>query len=219
MLNFFKGEKETVDNNIEIDMEKQQIDALCFTGHKSLYGPQGTGGICIGSEVKEWKPVFTGGSGFRSSDKVFPTDLPGVFEPGTQNVHGLAGLKAGLDYVESAGISEIYEKTNALAATFIRRVESIPGLLLYGCSAETIMESKRVPVVSLNLEGWSSGDLSEALQLDFAIAVRPGMHCAPLIHEAFGTEKQGMVRFSFSTFTKQSEIDIAVQALEKLAAE
>ena len=204
---------------IEIDMEKQQIDALCFTGHKSLYGPQGTGGICIGSEVKEWKPVFTGGSGFRSSDKVFPTDLPGVFEPGTQNVHGLAGLKAGLDYVESTGVSEIYEKTNALAATFIRRVESIPGLLLYGCSAETIMESKRVPVVSLNLEGWSSGDLSEALQLDFAIAVRPGMHCAPLIHEAFGTEKQGMVRFSFSTFTKQSEIDIAVQALEKLAAE
>ncbi|MDN6626211.1 MAG: aminotransferase class V-fold PLP-dependent enzyme [Pisciglobus halotolerans] len=204
---------------IEIDMEKQQIDALCFTGHKSLYGPQGTGGICIGSQVKEWRPVFTGGSGFRSSDKAFPSDLPGAFEPGTQNVHGLAGLKAGLDYVEDTGISVVHKQTNALATNFIRRVESIPGILLYGCSAESSVNSKRVPVVSLNLEGWSSGDLSEALQMDFAIAVRPGMHCAPLIHHAFGTEKKGMVRFSFSTFTNQSEIDIAVQALETLAAE
>lgn len=207
---------------LEINMEQQHIDALCFTGHKSLYGPQGIGGLCLGSKTHQLKPVFTGGSGFHSFDKQFPTDLPTVFEPGTQNVHGLAGLKAGLSYVNEHGLSALRQEVNSLAADFAHQIKTIPGVQLYGKYEEQTtspIKMARVPVVSLNLTNWSSGDLSDALFMDHDIAVRPGAHCAPLIHQALGTEKQGMVRFSFSSFNTTEEVTHAVKALQVLAKE
>ena len=160
--------------------------------------------------------VFTGGSGFHSFDKQYPTEMPTLFEAGTQNVHGLAGLSAGLDYISQKGLAAITSHLQELTFRFHDQIKNIPGITLYGSFAENM---ERAPVVSLNLEGWSSGDLSDALFMDFAIAVRPGAHCAPLIHQAFGTEKTGMVRFSFSSFNTVEEIDYAVKALRSLAKE
>nr|WP_321292209.1 aminotransferase class V-fold PLP-dependent enzyme [uncultured Trichococcus sp.] len=201
---------------LTIDVMKQHIDILCFTGHKGLYGPQGTGGICLGDRSLAFVPVFTGGSGFHSFDKQYPTAMPTLFEAGTQNVHGLAGLSAGLDYIEQKGLDTISRHLQKLTFRFHEQIKDIPGIILYGSFAENI---ERAPVVSLNLEGWSSGDLSDALFMDYAIAVRPGAHCAPLIHQAFGTEKTGMVRFSFSSFNTLEEIDYAAKALKNLAEE
>lgn len=199
---------------LDIAMRRQHIDVLCFTGHKGLYGPQGTGGICLGEKPLAFRPVFTGGSGFHSFAKRMPLDFPTVFEAGTQNVHGLAGLDAGIAHVQHIGIAEIGNRLDQLTRRFYGKIKDIPGITLYGCFDET---HRRAPVVSLNLEDWSSGDLSDALFMDFDIAVRPGAHCAPLIHEAFGTESQGMVRFSFSTFNTLAEMDYAADALRQLA--
>lgn len=201
---------------LAIDMVKQHIDVLCFTGHKGLYGPQGTGGICLGDRHLAFVPVFTGGSGFHSFDKHYPVQMPTLLEPGTQNVHGLAGLSAGLDYIQQKGLDTICRHLQELTFRFHDQIKDVPGITLYGSFAETV---ERAPVVSLNLEGWSSGDLSDALFMDYAIAVRPGAHCAPLIHQAFGTEKTGMVRFSFSSFNTAEEIDYAAKALRRLAEE
>jgi len=201
---------------LAIDMVQQHIDVLCFTGHKGLYGPQGTGGICLGDRSLEFVPVFTGGSGFHSFDKQYPTQMPTLFEAGTQNVHGLAGLSAGLDYIQQKGLDAISRQLQELTFRFQDQIKDIPGIILYGSFAESI---ERAPVVSLNLEGWSSGDLSDALFMDYAIAVRPGAHCAPLIHQALGAEKNGMVRFSFSSFNTLEEIDYATKALRILAEE
>lgn len=199
---------------LDINMRRQHIDALCFTGHKGLYGPQGTGGFCIGEKPLDFRPVFTGGSGSHSFAKRMPLDFPAIFEAGTQNVHGLAGLDAGIAHVQHSGIAEIGSRLDQLTRTFHGKIKDIPGITLYGCFDETL---RRAPVVSLNLEDWSSGDLSDALFMDFDIAVRPGAHCAPLIHKAFGTERQGMVRFSFSTFNTLAEMDYAADALRQLA--
>ena len=201
---------------LAIDMVQQHIDVLCFTGHKGLYGPQGTGGICLGDRPLAFVPVFTGGSGFHSFDKQYPTEMPTLFEPGTQNVHGLAGLSAGVDYISQKGLPIISRKLQELTFRFHDQIKDIPGITIYGCFAENV---ERAPVVSINLEGWSSGDLGDALFMDYAIAVRPGAHCAPLIHQAFGTEQTGMVRFSFSTFNTEHEIDYAAKALRILAEE
>jgi cysteine desulfurase family protein len=201
---------------LDIDMVKQHIDVLCFTGHKSLYGPQGTGGICLGDRPLAFVPVVTGGSGFHSFDKQYPKQMPTLFEAGTQNVHGLAGLSAGLDYIEQKGLAAISLQLKELTLRFHDQIKDIPGIILYGSFASDVA---RAPVVSLNLEGWDSGDLSDALFMDYGIAVRPGAHCAPLIHQAFGTEKTGMVRFSFSSFNTLEEIDYAAKSLRQLAEE
>ncbi|CZR08759.1 aminotransferase class V-fold PLP-dependent enzyme [Trichococcus ilyis] len=201
---------------LAIDMIGQHIDVLCFTGHKSLYGPQGTGGICLGDRPLVFVPVFTGGSGFHSFDKKYPAQMPTLFEAGTQNVHGLAGLSAGLDYIGQKGLAAIGRQLQELTLRFREQIKDIPGITIYGHFDES---AARAPVVSVNLEGWDSGDLSDALFMDYGIAVRPGAHCAPLIHQAFGTEKIGMVRFSFSSFNTLEEIDYAAKALRSLAEE
>jgi len=201
---------------LAIDMVQQHTDVLCFTGHKSLYGPQGTGGICLGERPLEFVPVFTGGSGFRSFDKKYPAQMPTLFEAGTQNVHGLAGLSAGLDYIGQKGLLVISRQLQDLTFRFHKQIKDIPGITIYGNFDADVT---RAPVVTLNLDGWDSGDLSDALFMDYGIAVRPGAHCAPLIHQAFGTEKNGMVRFSFSSFNTAEEIDYAVKALRQLAEE
>lgn len=204
---------------VPIDMIEMHIDALCFTGHKSLYGPQGTGGIVLNHPNLNLKTIFSGGSGSHSYDKEMPQQLPGMFEPGTMNVHGLAGLEAGLDYVEQQTIASIQKKLQELTNLFLEKVISIPGIQVYGCTLHQLKECPQDhgAIVSLNLVGWSSGDLADVLSEDYAICVRSGAHCAPLVHEHFQTVDNGMVRFSFSSFNTKEEINEAVSALTELA--
>ncbi len=198
---------------LPLDMEAMGIDALCFTGHKSLYGPQGTGGLCLSNRFLP-APLLTGGSGSRSFSPIHPDFLPDRLEAGTLNGHGIAGLLAGLRYLQAAG-EEPYRTVNHLAELFLQLAGQIPGAELYG----DFTLPGRAPVVSLNLRGYDSAELSAELSDRYDIATRSGAHCAPLLHQRFGTKQRGAVRFSFSHFNTEEEIRQAAKALATLAAE
>ena len=197
---------------LPIDMEAFGIDVLCFTGHKGLMGPQGTGGLCIrpGVEIRPWK---VGGSGVQSYSKTQPDEYPTRLEAGTLNGHGIAGLSAALDFILEIGVDAIHTKEDALMRRFYDGVTAIEGVETYGDFSQPV----RGAIVSLNLRGWDSGEVSDALAQDYDIATRAGAHCAPRMHRALGTEEQGAVRFSFSYYNTEDEVDTALQALRELA--
>ena len=197
-----------------IDMERQHIDVLCFTGHKSLLGPQGTGGLCVGPGV-EIRPFAVGGTGVQSYLETQPVEYPTRLEAGTLNSHGLAGLGAALDFLEQTGIGAIRQHEMELARRFYEAVRQIPGVTVYG----DFSQAERAPVVALNLWDYESGQVSDELAERFGIATRPGAHCAPRMHRALGTEQQGAVRFSWSFFNTAEETDAAVEAIRLLATE
>lgn len=197
-----------------IDVRKSSIDVLCFTGHKGLFGPQGTGGIYVREGV-ELRPLKTGGSGVQSFSRTHPAEMPTSLEAGTLNSHGIAGLDAALDWIVETGIDEISHKTKLLADRFCEGIREIPRIKVYG----DLCMKRRLPVVSLNVGDTDSSYISDVLYRDFGIATRPGVHCAPLMHETFGTEKQGAVRFSFSYFNSEDEVDEAIGALRKIAVQ
>ena len=197
-----------------IDMERQHIDVLCFTGHKSLLGPQGTGGLCVGPGV-EIRPFAVGGTGVQSYLETQPVEYPTRLEAGTLNSHGLAGLGAALDFLEQTGIGAIRQHEMELARRFYEAVRQIPGVTVYG----DFSQAERAPVVALNLRDYESGQVSDELAERFGIATRPGAHCAPRMHRALGTEQQGAVRFSWSFFNTAEETDAAVEAIRLLATE
>ena len=199
---------------VPIDVRQMHIDVLCFTGHKSLFGPQGTGGIYVREGV-ELRPLKTGGSGVQSFSRTHPAEMPTSLEAGTLNSHGIAGLDAALDWIVETGIDEISHKTKLLADRFCEGIREIPGIKVYG----DLCMKRRLPVVSLNVGDTDSSYISDVLYRDFGIATRPGVHCAPLMHETFGTEKQGAVRFSFSYFNSEDEVDEAIGALRKIAVQ
>ena len=179
---------------LPIDVQKSGIDVLCFSGHKGLLGPQGTGGIYVRPELSI-RPLKMGGSGIRSYEKEQPAAMPEHLEAGTLNVHGLAGLLGALVYLEE--------------------IQGSPGLTLYG----TDDLQQRVPTAALNIGSCDSGYVSDWLYENYGIAVRSGAHCAPLMHEALGTREQGAVRFSFSHVLTEEEVRIAAQALREFAEE
>ncbi|MCD8351961.1 MAG: aminotransferase class V-fold PLP-dependent enzyme [Planctomycetaceae bacterium] len=199
---------------LDIDAAALGTDAVCFTGHKSLYGPQGTGGICLGKAFNPG-PLIVGGTGSRSFSLDQPDDLPDRLEAGTLNSHGIAGLAAGVDYVLACGPQKLLAAANRLSDRFRDGIASLPGLTLYGDYGA----AARVPIVSLNLGDIDSSEIAGRLADDHDIAVRAGAHCAPLLHRRFGTVEQGAVRFSFSHFNTEDEIDLAVAALRNLASE
>ena len=196
---------------LPIDMAAQHIDILCFTGHKSLMGPQGTGGLCLGEGVK-LRPWKVGGTGVQTYSRFQPEQLPTLLEAGTLNGHGIAGLSAALDYIREVGMNTIREKEEALMRRFYKGVSAIPGVTVYGDFAVP-----RTAVVALNIRDYDSGEVADALSQDYGIATRPGAHCAPRMHRALGTERQGAVRFSFGWFNTETEIDTAIQAVKELA--
>lgn len=198
----------------DIDMEKQNIDVVCFTGHKSLYGPQGTGGICIKKGVNI-SPLKVGGSGIKTFEKTAPSSMPEHIEAGTVNSHSIAGLKAGLEFIQKTGISKIREKENMLVDLFYNSIKNIKDIKIYG----DFSTKERGPIVSLNLGNYSSSSVSDELFERFEIATRSGGHCAPLMHKVLGTEKQGAVRFSFSYFNTKDEVLFASKALKILGEE
>ena len=197
-----------------IDVQKMRIDILCFTGHKGLLGPQGTGGIYVREGV-DVRPLLSGGSGVQTYLRSHPPQMPTALEAGTLNGHGIAGLRAAVRYIRETGLDNIRQKEQELMWDFYTQVKEIPGIKLYGDFSTT----NRCAIVSLNVRDYDSGEVSDALSTQYGIATRPGAHCAPLMHKALGTVEQGAVRFSFSHYNTMEEIKIAVSALQELAQE
>lgn len=198
---------------VPIDMASMGVDVVCFTGHKGLMGPQGTGGLAVreGVDVHPWAE---GGSGVKSFSPYQPEEWPTRLEAGTLNAHGLAGLSAALDYLRRiGGPSAVGEKERSLAASFAAAVRGLPGITLYG----DLGQPGRAGIVSLNVADLDSSEVSAILSQDFGIQTRPGAHCAPLMHRALGTEWQGMVRFSFGWFNTPADVAAATQALAEIA--
>lgn len=197
-----------------IDIQKMQIDVLCFTGHKSLYGPQGTGGMYVREGVRI-RPLKRGGSGVDTYNKHHPEQMPTALEAGTLNGHGIAGLNAALSYIEEKGIDVIREKALKNMWMFYEGVRNIPGVTVYGDFTTT----ERCPIVTLNLGDYDSGEVSDELLMTYGISTRSGGHCAPLMHYALGNVEQGAVRFSFSHFNTMEEVETAIRAMQELAEE
>ena len=193
-----------------IHMEEDCIDILCFTGHKGLLGPQGTGGICLGKDIS-LRPLLSGGSGILTFSKTHPAQMPTALEAGTLNGHGLAGLKAGVQYILEQGMERLRQREQQLARLFYEEVRRIPDVRLYG----DFEDPDRAAIVSLNLGEEDSGAVSDYLSQEYGIYTRSGGHCAPLMHQALGTEQQGAVRFSFSHFNTEEDVAAAVKALRE----
>ena len=198
----------------DIDVQAMHIDILCFTGHKGLLGPQGTGGIYVREGV-EVKPLLSGGSGVQTYLRQHPPQMPTALEAGTLNGHGIAGLGAAVRYLLETGLPAIREKEQKLMKIFYEAVRQIPGITVYG----DFSSFNRCAIVALNVRDYDSGEVSDALSEEYGIATRPGAHCAPLMHKALETVEQGAVRFSFSHYNTEEEILNAVSALRELAME
>ena len=200
--------------SLPIDVQRMGIDVLCFTGHKGLMGPQGTGGIYVRKDLQI--PSFlVGGSGVHSFDREHPADMPTALEAGTANGHGIAGLEAALDFILEIGVEAIHQRETELMQRFIQGIRDIPALTFYGDMDAEV----RAPIVTLNLGDADAAEVSDILWEEYEICVRAGAHCAPLMHRHFGTEQQGAVRFSFSYWNTEEEIDCAVQAIREIAAD
>ena len=197
-----------------INVQDLMIDILCFTGHKGLLGPQGTGGLYIREGIHV-RPLLSGGSGVQTYLKKHPAQMPAALEAGTLNGHGIAGLLAAVNYIHDTGLDVIRTNEQALMRHFYEKIKDIPGVKVYG----DFSTEERCPIVALNIRDYDSGLLSDLLFQEYGIATRPGAHCAPLMHQSLGTVSQGAVRFSFSHYNTFEEIEIAVSALEKLAQE
>jgi len=191
-----------------IDLRAQHISVLCFTGHKSLMGPQGTGGLCVaeGVDIRPWCVGGTGGQTFLPSH-------PPQLEAGTRNGHGIAGLLAAVHFIQEAGMDAIRTHELALARRFYEGVKDVDGVCVYGDFSDFV----RAPVVSLNIRDAESSMVADALAEDYDIAVRAGAHCAPRMHGALGTVEQGAVRFSFGYYNTEEETDAAIAAVRELA--
>ncbi len=199
---------------VPMDMERMGIDVLCFTGHKGLYGPQGTGGICVrpGLSIRSLK---VGGSGIHSFDREHPSEMPAALEAGTLNGHGIAGLGAAARWLLETGVEQIRAREQALLRRFVDGVKEVEGVILYGNPDL----DQRTGIQSLNIRDYDSARVADWLYEDYGIAVRGGAHCAPLMHEALGTREQGAIRFSFSYFNTEAEADEAAAAVRELAEE
>lgn len=199
---------------VPMDMERMGIDVLCFTGHKGLYGPQGTGGLCVRPGLSI-RPLKVGGSGIHSFDREHPSEMPAALEAGTLNGHGIAGLGAAARWLLETGVEQIRAREQALLRRFVDGVKEVEGVTLYGNPDL----DRRTGIQSLNIRDYDSARVADWLYEDYGIAVRGGAHCAPLMHEALGTREQGAVRFSFSYFNTEAEADEAAAAVRELAEE
>lgn len=199
---------------LPIDVQKTGIDILCFTGHKSLFGPQGTGGIYVRPGLSI-RPLKTGGSGIRTFEKEHPKEMPTALEAGTLNTPGIAGLSAGVSFILETTPEQIHKRETELMRRFYEGIQTLPQVEIYG-DFET---SVRCPIVSLNIKGYDSALVGDCLSEEYGIAVRTGGHCAPKMHEALGTVKTGAVRFSFSYFNTEEDVDAAILAIREIATE
>lgn len=199
---------------VPIDMHRDGMDLVAFTGHKGLYGPQGTGGLAVAEHV-EVPPFKEGGSGVHSYDRRHPLRMPESLEAGTLNAHGIAGLAAGVAFVQECGVEAIGARVRMLAERFECGIRNISGVRIYGGGGD----AGRCGIVAFNVGDEDSAAVADALNEGWGICVRAGAHCAPLMHQALGTCNQGAVRVSMSYFTTEDEVDTAVGAVADIAAE
>lgn len=196
---------------MDIDVQEMNIDVLCFTGHKGLLGPQGTGGIYVREGI-EIRPLKSGGSGVQTYLRKHPPQMPTALEAGTLNSHGIAGLGAAVTYLKDTGLPAIREREQMLIRKFYEGIKDLPGVHIYGDWNQEV----RCPILSLNIEGLDSAVVGDELFNTYGISVRSGAHCAPLMHKALGTESLGAVRFSLSHYNTEEEIDAAITAIAEI---
>lgn len=199
---------------LDIDVVQMNIDLLAFTGHKGLYGPQGTGGLYIRPKL-ELNPIFQGGTGSKSEMLEQPEDMPDKYESGTPNTPGIAGLGAGIRYIRSRGLDKIRDHEEGLMSRFIDGLQQLKKTEIYGLARP----KERVPVVSINIKDQDSSEVAFALDRVFQIACRSGLHCAPAAHKTIGTLDRGTVRFSLSMYNTAEEIDQVLEALAQVIDE
>ena len=200
-----------------VDMQADGIDLLAFTGHKSLYGPMGTGGLIIGErvDVERLKPLKRGGTGSRSEYEEQPDFLPDMCESGTPNAVGLAGLTAGVEWVIAQGVDTIRAHEVTLTRQLIAGLQAIPGVTVYG-SQEA---DKQTATVSFDIAGKSPAEVGLRLDKEHNVMCRVGLHCAPAAHKTIGTFPVGTVRFGMAALTTSDEVQMALAAVRALAEE
>ena len=200
-----------------IDVQANQIDLLAFTGHKSLYGPMGTGGLVIGErvELERLQPLKRGGTGSRSEHEEQPDFLPDMCESGTQNVVGLAGLAAGIHWVMDRDVNRIRAHEVALARRLIHGLQGIKGLTLYGSRDAELQTA----TVSFNITDKAPSEVGLRLDEEYGILCRVGLHCSPSTHKTMGTFPAGAVRFGMGAFNTAEDVDFALAAVRQLARE
>lgn len=199
---------------LPLDMTDCNISFLSFTGHKGLFGPTGTGGICVADDA-EIKGTIYGGTGVKSAVPLHLEEYPYRLEAGTQNLAGIAGLRAGLNFVKEKGIENIYKHEMDLFTKLQNGLEEIPGVKIWG----TKNLKKRVATVSVTLENYDAQDVGIILDVEYGIQTRTGLHCAPLIHVHHGTVPRGTVRFSVGPFNTDEHIDTALKAVREIQAD
>ncbi|MBN2088549.1 aminotransferase class V-fold PLP-dependent enzyme [candidate division KSB1 bacterium] len=199
---------------LPINMEKDNIDLLGFTGHKSLYGPMGTGGLIIGKRVDldTFEPMKSGGTGSHSEHEQQPKFLPDKFESGTLNVVGLAGLNASVRWLLEQGIDLVRPHEIQLAKHLLEGLESINGVQIYGQQEP----AKRIATISFNIVGKAPSEIGLRLDEDFDVLCRVGLHCSPASHKTIGTFPTGTVRFGMGIFNTLEEVDRAIAAVQQL---
>lgn len=196
----------------DIDIQSLNIDMLAMPGHKSLLGPQGTGVLYVNSKIR-LKSIREGGTGSLSEEIVQPELYPDKYESGTHNTPGLVGLDAGVKFILETGIDKIREHEEELSQYFIDSLKNIPKVKIYG----PLDAKKRASVISINIEGLDSSEVSFILDRKYDIGTRPGIHCAPLAHKTLGTIESGAVRFSIGYFNTKEDLDKAIYAIKEIA--
>ena len=198
---------------IPIDVKACHIDALCFTGHKGLLGPQGIGGIILTKEMAQTlTPLIAGGTGSFSHLETMPTHMPDAFEAGTLNLPGIIGLNEGVSYIESVGMENIHNHELALTKAFLEGLHSITGVNIIG--KQDIQD--RTAVVSITIDGMDAASIAYELESTYHIMTRVGLHCAPRAHQTLGTYPEGTVRFSFGYANRHEDVEAALSALNTI---
>jgi selenocysteine lyase/cysteine desulfurase len=198
---------------LPLDMAECNISFLSFTGHKCLFGPTGTGGICVADDA-EIRGTLYGGTGVRSAFPYHLEEFPYRLEAGTLNLAGIAGLSAGLSWVEECGLETIHEREVGLLGMLQEGLSEIDGVRIWG----TKSLNNRVATMSMTVDNFDASDVGTMLDVDFGILTRTGLHCAPLIHEHHGTAPRGTVRFSIGPFNTEEHIETAINAVSEIAA-
>lgn len=197
---------------IPIDVEEMSVDFLAFPGHKGLMGPLGTGALCVGPNVKP-RPLYQGGTGSHSELTFQPDYLPDFYEAGSHNAIGLAGLKAACEFVTEVTPAVIGVHKSKLAARFVAAVDEMPGVTYYGPRDF----ARQAGVCSVRVEGMDPALVGHALDAEYGVMVRTGLHCSPLSHKTLGTIDAGTVRFSFGYYNDEEQVDFAARALAEVA--
>lgn len=197
---------------LPILVDAMGLDYVCFSGHKGLLGPPGTGGVCFGPEAPLPEPLSTGGTGSRSAEDEQPENLPDRYEPGTPNTPGLAGLAAATEYILEKTVEGMEAEQKELVEAFLARLGTGAGVHLYG----TRSGSNRLAVFSVDVEGIDPGEAARRLENEFGILVRSGLHCAPWAHKSLGTFPRGSIRVSFGHGNTTDDAARAADALLRL---